>query len=222
VENPRIVVRPVVHEIYQDSSEANRIGKRSSVTLNVVGVGPNLATGRPLGVGFFLDSDSQIMLEYRSTDVAGILATSLTLDSSGNWTTSRQKYSGSMSDFGIHFKQCAANSFYWRAGLDMHTVRFNVDEWGYSDTKFGTGQGRLKGQSLLASFCIGNQWQWESFTLGCDWVGLGKPVSENSNYESNSEFGIRKSRSSDKDFLEKLYISGDSLILLRFYLGASF
>jgi hypothetical protein len=72
----------------------------------------------------------------------------------------------------------------------------------------------------LAGFAIGNQWQFENFLIGCDWIGLNVPVSESISKDkvvSNYSYDIT-SHNSDRDRLFKNTTGS----LLSFYIGASF
>ena len=53
---------------------------------------------------------------------------------------------------------------------------------------------------------IGNQWQWDSFTMGCDWVGVSKSLAM---LEQNGD--------KDAD-----YPNATNVTLVNFYLGATF
>ncbi len=106
---------------------------------------------------------------------------------------------------GLHYKEFVGNSFYWKGGLDYRQTEYIENHV--------TDEAHIKGNSWALSIVIGNQWQWENFTLGCDWIGFSKPfgttIAEASgNIESFSA--------------EDLYFRDDVLQFGRFYVGYSF
>ena len=80
----------------------------------------------------------------------------------------------------LHLKSFWGNSFYTNLGVGSRSLGYSFD--------FPTidGQGQITGFSeaykidnsvLGVDFSIGNRWQWETFTIGCDWVGTFVPLS---------------------------------------------
>lgn len=207
-----VVVKRSAREIYADSSEANRIDKKFDVHYTILGFSPNFAPAQGLGVGYFFDRNKQLLVEvqkgkglstrYRYESYNGI---------SKEWSTDAQ-----ITRIGAHFKHFAGNSFYYRVGADYSTVDYKYDLGGsfFNDTS----SSRFKGTAIIGSFIIGNQWQWENFTLGCDWIGLATPLTSTLSGEAPSN-AIDKS---DFENDQKVYVTDSSGVLLRFYLGASF
>lgn len=212
-EDDVVIVKRSAKEIYEDSSEANRIGKKFDIHYTLLGVSANYAPAQGIGVGYYVERNKQILIElrkgkgtynrYRYESYNG---------SSKEWSTDAQ-----ITQIGAHFKHYVGNSFYYRVGADYNTVDYKYDLSGsyFSDTK----SSYFKGTAVVGSFVIGNQWQWENFTLGCDWIGLASPL-------TYSITGVTKpSSESEKSDLEndqRMYVTESSGILLRFYLGASF
>lgn len=78
----------------------------------------------------------------------------------------------------------------------------------------------FEGNSLAASFTIGNQWQWENLSIGCDWIGLAVPLS----YEVTREnVKVASAYSADDmKYDQQTYLNRGKLQLLRLYVGYSF
>lgn len=74
-------------------------------------------------------------------------------------------------------KVFTGNSFYLDGGLFyMESKENRIKVLGFSssqDTYDLTEYKKIGGQLR-----IGNQWQWENFTLGCDWIGFGVEVAD--------------------------------------------
>ena len=91
---------------------------------------------------------------------------------------------------------------------------------GFEDLSDNTTNDKVKVSSFGVDFAIGNQWQWETFTQGFDWIGLYSPlagtytVSRPPNATDSWYQSERKSAAS----LSKR----GGLQLLRYYLGVSF
>jgi hypothetical protein len=110
---------------------------------------------------------------------------------------------GSLFELGIqHF---TGNSFYIKPTIYLRNQQLGDDE------EYDSGSSSYKLTDITdyktvgIGFSIGNQWQWENFTIGCNWIGIKKDLSTldkdgpgtDAYYEVTSE-------------------------LLNFYLGASF
>jgi hypothetical protein len=106
---------------------------------------------------------------------------------------SGSRYEKSQTTFAVQYKNFVGNTFY------MAPEIFYLN---YADTAGYSYDERLTG--LGAHFRIGNQWQWEHFTLGCDWVGVGRVFVI---FNNTDEYG-------DTDYL--------TLSVANFYLGYSF
>ncbi|HYX34227.1 MAG TPA: hypothetical protein VE954_14075 [Oligoflexus sp.] len=112
----------------------------------------------------------------------------------------------------VNWKRFLADSFYLRAGLEHFNLKgeyFIASE--SENVRLHVGD--MSRQNAL--FALGNQWQWESFTLGCDWAGASYPIayryaSRRDEIESNTVNKFAKSG-------ETTYFH-----LLHFYLGRTF
>jgi hypothetical protein len=99
--------------------------------------------------------------------------------------------------FALQYKYFTGNSFY----LAPELYYLNYSESDKHKTLFDSVDENVT--ALGAGLRIGNQWQWQHFTLGCDWFGMG------------SNFAHWK-RTEDS-FSNPL-----TFTILNFYLGASF
>jgi hypothetical protein len=205
------VIAPSKKEVIeQDSSAHHRIDKTFQITAILLGVGPSLSSSLGLQGSYFLNRNSLVTLEV----------TSGTLTSNANISVAGSQSGSSMDlktkSIGAHFKHFTGNSFYYRLGADLRTAD-------YSYTYNGTNSDfyKFKGSSIALNLQIGNQWQWDNFTLGCDWIGLSVPLTSRISDESLSATApsyYSSWRTSD----EELFVKNTHLNLLRFYLGASF
>lgn len=204
------------HEIEKDSSEHNRINKKFETSAILLGSGPNATGGNSgISIGYYFDLNKMIILE----------GTGNTHNQNGNAFYSSSSSGGNISShaftktssYGIHFKHFTGNSFYYRIGADYRTVEY---KYNFQSEEMG-----FNGDSITASFYIGNQWQWDSFTLGCDWVGLSAPISS----KIKDSYKNSAAQTHDADYYDRKlnretddYIKNININLLRFYLGASF
>lgn len=205
-DNIKIVDSPSAETIYRDSSAFNRMNKNFSLTYMAFGIGPSRSGSIGLTLGVFLDRNSEIDFEV----ISGRPAYS-------NWF-SWSEYDIKTNSAGIHYKYFVGNSFYFRLGADYRTVDYR-----YTSRDIFSGstlsENKFKGDSVTATILIGNQWQWENFTLGCDWIGVVLPIT--SRVQSESVEGP----SPDSRYLEddKDWLLKNTMTMgLRFYLGASF
>ncbi len=200
----QIVDKP--QTIFRDSSEHNRMNKKFSLTYMAFGVGPNRSGSIGGTASLLLNRNASVDFEYVS---GRPLYT--------NWF-SWSDYDVRTSSYGIHYKQFTGNSFYFRVGADYRTVKYR-----YTSRDIFTGEvnstNRFEADSVTATILIGNQWQWENFTLGCDWIGVALPVTTHITSESVSgPYPNPQYMKEDQDWLVK----NSASIGLRFYLGASF
>ena len=181
-------------------SDAQRQDKQFSALVQIAGLSTAALATQQIQLGYYLSPTSLIQLEFGQGN-NGLLVFS-------------SAYRSLRTDsIGIQFKQFVANSFYFKTGVDYQVIDFS---YSYFSSDYYT----FKGSTLGASFSIGNQWQFENFTLGCDWVGIFLPVASNTTKDvvtANSTYSRTES-----DSEQKRYLKDSSLQFVRFYLGASF
>jgi len=201
-----IVPRPK-ETIMESSSEFNRMDKKWFFDVQLLGVGPSYVTQSGIDVGYFIDRNMLVFGEF----MLGKL-------DDGTFSTYADGTTGSLSikgnSLGVHFKHFVSNSFYYRAGLDYRSIKYSL-----RNTLSGAS-GDFDGRSFAITFNIGNQWQWENFNLGCDWIGISLPISNSLSHES-SVTNIYYPSSTYKDH-QDILVKNANFNVLRFYLGASF
>ena len=199
-EEPEIVKTPKRDSfVYEDSSEFYRMHQKYQITYQAFGLTVSPVSAKGLNAGFFIDRNSLVQFE----------------GSTGK--TSWFFYDIEAATLGLHYKHFLGNSFYINAGADYRKVRISNPH--FFDL-FASNKDLGEAESIAASFAIGNQWQWQNFTLGCDWIGLMVPVvTLSTHYDST---GLN---ATDKNDLDKAWddvARAGSAMLLRFYFGFSF
>ncbi len=71
----------------------------------------------------------------------------------------------------VQYKRYFGNSFY--AAPELFYLRTHEEINGFWGDVFNLRE-FASYTSLGAGIRIGNQWTWENFTLGCDWIGIGQ------------------------------------------------
>ncbi len=206
---PVVIIQPqkkTINEVISESSEFHRMNKSYLITAQLLGQGPGLGSNRSgATVGKYLDRNSLITIDFTKAN--------------------NLKFNGYYSDYelseltiGFSYKKFASNSFYYKTGLDYRKMNYHYTSRNIS-TSIIDRENKFQAESIVVSFSIGNQWQWENFTLGCDWVGYSMPLYANIYDESSvgttSFVGYMKDDQDD-------YVRNGVMTLLRFYLGASF
>lgn len=208
-DSPQIVAKPS-NMVYEGTSEANRLNKKASVLVELLGLGAGYTNGMGIGGTYHLNSNQLLNLELKSGRMDNFRQS--TIYSNGVVTDQSQSELTNSSISG-GFKQFSGNSFYYKLGLDYTMGKYNYRFDGY--------RAEYEGSSIGASIAIGNQWQWDSFTIGCDWVGYRTPISTNT--KTNKIVGSID-KDDEKSFNDdvKILFKDSNLMLLKFYLGASF
>ena len=183
------------------SSEESRQDKTILLAAQLTGLGPSDAGSQGLVAGFYLTPDLVLFAEVMKNSYTSIYNSSVSGAEDRNGVS-----------YGAHVKYFLGNSFYLRGGLDQRNSHY-----AYSDTGGSSG---FDAQSLAANFSIGNQWQWSVFTLGCDWIGLERPIS--TTYTGDYVNGTNQFQAQSNYNDRKSAVTGNQLNLLRFYLGVSF
>jgi hypothetical protein len=186
------------------TSQSSRAGKKFTATYQIVGVGPSSTFANGVALGFFLEPDWIIMLEGTRGREATVFDI---FDDTDVESTS----------IGIHAKNFAGNSFYYRFGVDYRDL-----EYQYTDNFLTTTRRTFDSQSWAVSLNIGNQWQFKNFTIGCDWVGVTLPLSKKYSNESVATTGNLATEQQENEDAKEDLTERTQINLLRFYLGASF
>lgn len=205
-ENVRVVDPLTEEAVFRDSSAFNRMNKSYSINYIATGFGPLLSGNTGLNLGFFIDRNSKIDLEFTS-------------GRSQNFSYFASDSQVKTNSYGVHYKRFNGNSFYYRAGVDYRYVDYSYTYRNFLNNTTIIEKNDFKGSALTATFVIGNQWQWENFTLGCDWVGIALPFT--SQIDSESTTGTNPNPTALRDE-EDVFLKKSAGLLLRFYLGVSF
>lgn len=202
-----VVIYKKTAGVVEDSSEHNRLDKNHQVTAQLVGVNPSGIPGGGLFYGYFLDRSSMVVVEATGSEytTSGIFGGS---------------YDVEASTFGVHFKKFFGNSFYVRTGIDQRHIDLKHNYNSIVSSSYNTAYG-FKSDSTAVGLVIGNQWQWNNFTLGCDWIGMSVPFIQSTSDEylsANADsIDVRDLEEDKRRYSENGIAQG-----LRFYLGASF
>lgn len=199
-QDPRIIKQ--ADYIIEDSSRHNRMDKKYAGWVQLLGVGPSVSGSSGAAFGYFHTSDDIFFLELTKGSADSALA---------SWNG---YFNIDTKSVGVHWKHFTGNSFYLNTGLDFRSVDYE-----YSNSVTATTS-EFEATSTALSFAIGNQWQWDNFTMGCDWVGVSVPLTDDiskASITTGSTFEEDEFREDQKLFSEETHIQ-----LLRFYLGASF
>ncbi len=198
------IVKLKTNEILEDSSDANRQDKTISLTVELVGFAPFPVRGA--GIGYYLTPDNILELSYSSGETDFLFT----------------RVSNSMSS--LHLKTFWGNSFYTNLGVAsrMFGYRFDFTEvdadgnFTSRNSSFG-----LQNKVLGADFTIGNRWQWDTFTIGCDWIGAFVPFATTGSTEVISKNYSPEDIQDANEAMDRFGKQG-SIQFLRFYLGVSF
>ena len=181
-----------------DESRANRDGKQYTLNAAITGYSFGAASNS-IEAGYHLDADKVISLQYSDLK-----------NGTGDDKNSEDEVDrlwakdGVGSAISVNFKNFVSNSFYIKPGVyyrDQTKVEETTSSFGellsskYSEFK-----------DMGVEFRIGNQWQFENFTLGADWVGITRTLN------------IMEQKGTYKYSAEDLSAAN----LLNFYLGYTF
>ena len=133
-----------------NESEANRTGKKYMLTIHAGGEFNATSTGATFG--YFFDPNKLLMATVSKIDDAD--------DFYDDHKGTIVKVSGRI---------FAGNSFYLDSGAYYLDSKYTsgINSTTFSSTTKETSIFKKGGATLK----IGNQWQWENFTLGVDWIG---------------------------------------------------
>lgn len=185
------------------SSAQNRQNKTWTAEWQMFGVGPNGTSEGAVIIGHHIDANSLWQIEVGSGGTSG----------STLWLIDHLEYSGTA--IGVHYKRFIGNSFYVKMGIDYRSVKYDYTY------PFSGYEEHFEGNSIAAGLVIGNQWQWDNFTLGCDWVGVSLPFASSVTNETVASSSDSYYRSSLDD-AEAKYLRNGFAQALRFYVGYSF
>jgi len=183
-----------------DESMANREGKKYTVNATLLG----MSFGSPetaIEAGIHTKPDTVISLAFH--DLKGITLSDQ--DSKDEYVFDGD---GRGKAITLSLKKFTSNSFYIKPALyhrTQTTIKSGIKAYNSStDSWVVESRNTADYTDVGLSFAIGNQWQWENFTLGCNWVGISKSLTtlDKNGYLPQSDL--------------------DSASALNFYMGATF
>lgn len=188
-------------------SEGARQNMDYELLAQPVGWGPAATISNAMTLGYFLEPNSVLELEFlkgRSAVFFGDFFDSLKKD---------------VQTIGVYNKKFLRNTFYLRYGANYRSVDYQ-----YSSANWFGGTSAeeyaFKGTAFAVSLGLGNQWQWQSgFTLGCEWLAIEVPFGTQLGSES---YGGSKATLDELHSREDQILKDIGVNLVHFYLGASF
>jgi hypothetical protein len=179
-----------------NSSEYHREGKKAYIALELFGL--NLLPSSGFIGGAYISPDTIV---------------------DASFTTGQFDFLGykmKSNSVSFRYKKFNGNSFYWRSGIMMRQLDYNTTLSVLTDGP----NGKATASSAGVDLAIGNQWQWQTFTIGCDWIGLFAPAFGSSRVSRPAGATDEWYNKQKKD-AESLAKRG-SPQWFRFYLGVSF
>lgn len=199
-------------------SESSREDKTFTVVTEPIGIsiGPGLGMNQALAVGVFLSKDSLLSIEGSHVSGSGTDMGFMVLGPSTS-------YNVDMTMFGVNYKRFLGNSFYVKGGVDYYTAIANTF---YSPGLLSlagetAGPGYVQGNAFAADLAVGSQWQWSTFTMGCEWGGFMVPFAATVNSDTISSTAPSSARDGQNGVKNDLF-SSVMLEAVRFYIGVSF
>ncbi|MBP9707339.1 MAG: hypothetical protein KBD78_06810 [Oligoflexales bacterium] len=183
-------------------SASNRQNKQALVAAEVIGLTMFPVSG--IRAGYFVDSN--LIAEI------GFASGSATIND--DWKINKTVIEAKARYF-------FGNSFYVSGGLGTESfavdypVVTQLDEAGLVSKQFSADV-----NSFGINTHIGNQWQWEGFMIGVDWLGYYLPLSKSSSFKADSDVSA-EAKKIEEDDIKSTYESA-SLHLTRFYMGWAF
>lgn len=167
-----------------------------------------------LDFGFTLMPTAGIRGEYFATDDD----TAVLVVSTGNVELGGFKASKTLIE--ARFKHFFGTSFYVDGGLGMEL--WDVTYGVLKDASTTFDETSLDGSvtNIGVEAHVGNQWQWDGFTLGCDWAGYFFQVT--SSFEPGKADNLEENDKKVQEENVKELLGGSNPHLLRLYLGWSF
>lgn len=111
------------------------------------------------------------------------------------------------------------NSFYWTAGAAYREFRGHLSRQTPGATHFY----EIEQRDIGADGAIGNRWQWQSFSMGFDWVGIYIPIIKLLQHRRQGKTPPSiNGGAADKAIENQDYRRNIGYQALRFHLGSTF
>jgi hypothetical protein len=148
----------------QESRE-NRKDKNYLITAGAIGY--NFGTGtNNFEFGYHYKPNKIIGLQYQEFRNSTPFFSSTREEDISDYERNRKGHALILS-----YKSMLQNSFYIKTSL-YHRVQERVKESDSISTSENEEFQKVRYEDTGLLFTLGNQWQWENFTLGCDWIGM--------------------------------------------------
>jgi hypothetical protein len=171
------------------TSAEEREAKKFQIAFGMLGheyVGFSALTAH---LGFFLDPDNILFARYSNLNGRGL----------------DDEDSAKLRAVTVGVRHFVGNSFNLTPTI---YYKRTVEDGDYS--LFTSQRSRRVYEDLGLGFRIGNEWQWDSFMMGCDWFGVNRTIKKFNSEKTNDSWD---DLSSDGRF---------SFIISSFYVGFSF
>jgi hypothetical protein len=186
-------------QVRERSSEHYRMDKNFEMTFSPMSFGGFSLTNTGLNAGVFINRNSQVLVSYSWSQSERTCVGFENCDIKDNF-------------WGLAYKRFVGNSFYMQAGASHHTIQYDESN-SSNDVMFG-----YDATITTADFAVGNQWNFDGFTIGCDWVSFGLPVSSSfSNSYYNSPY-----TEDDVTNRQDEWKKNGRMIFAKLYLGGTF
>lgn len=186
--------------IVASDSQSNRKNKTLAITGQLLGHAGGTSSSSGATVGLHLTQDTILYADY-THGLERLLWFELESTSAS-----------------IGVKNFVSNSFYYRLGLGARKFEMRTLDFDFADLFTVEEQELGYATSAFADFVIGNQWQWDYFTLGCDWIGTSQVIKAiDSKTYTNTEDASYEERKNSWEEIANMNTGH----LLRLYLGFS-
>jgi hypothetical protein len=192
-----------------DTSADNRQGKTFAVTAQLLGSTVAPTAGYGLSLAYHFTGNDLMQIEATS-GIYNYNESSVFLEP--------LRFKLSATTIGTNYKRFFGNSFYGKFGADYRKLTLSdvsVGKVKYLPSELGNAE------SIAASVAIGNQWQFDYFTIGCDWFGIMAPISTIGTKSNVTGISNANDRAEIEDSWNKI-ATVTTYQVLRFYMGATF
>ncbi|MDQ3231406.1 MAG: hypothetical protein M3Q07_06255 [Pseudobdellovibrionaceae bacterium] len=196
---------PTYRGLSEENRQMKRFGLWGGLGFRSVNYGLAIVSAE---AAYFLAPDAFITVRASHMG-GGASSSSLTTDPDYSYYFADARLHAEGQSQAISYQYFLGNSFFVKAGLENLNMAGRLETFGLMRTHIGD----LNQQNALLG--IGNQWQWRSFTLGCEWIGAAAPLS----YSYSSYDNAVTHRLVDQFIDSKDQVA---LNLLYFHLGAAF
>jgi len=164
----------LVNILVEKENDHSYAKRQHQKLFSTIGFGANyLGSENTVEAGAFLKSNTLISLKYHN----------LKLSNSYYEDSSKKSYAIS-----LNLKQFTGNSFYLKPTIALVKKYYT----GIKTNIFASTSTRIDASSskIMAGVAIGNQWQYDNFTIGCDWIGLATKIKTIENTKPENTFLI--------------------------------